>query len=67
MSTWTASSIAPWTFIRTRTAARERRSHLARLRLKPGKHTVRVVVRGEPYGDSKGTNISIDDAILFRP
>ena len=35
--------------------------------LKNGKHTVRLVVRGEPFGESKGTNISIDDAILFRP
>ena len=34
--------------------------------LKNGKHTVRVVVRGEPFRDSKGSEISIDDAILFR-
>jgi hypothetical protein len=35
--------------------------------LKNGKHTVRLVVRGEPFADSKGTEISIDDAIVFRP
>jgi hypothetical protein len=34
--------------------------------LNPGKHTVRLVVRGEPYGDSTGTDVSIDDLIVFR-
>ena len=34
--------------------------------LKNGKHTVRLVVRGEPFRDSRGAEISIDDAILFR-
>jgi hypothetical protein len=34
--------------------------------LKNRQHTVRLVVRGEPFRDSKGTNISIDDAIVFR-
>ena len=34
--------------------------------LKNGKHTVRVVVSGEPFRDSKGTQIAIDDAIIFR-
>lgn len=34
--------------------------------LKSGKHTVRLVVRGEPYADSKGSDIAIDDLIIFR-
>ncbi len=34
--------------------------------LKPGKHTVRLVVRGESYGDSKGTEIGVDSLIVFR-
>jgi hypothetical protein len=34
--------------------------------LKPGKHMVRLVVRGEPYGDSKGSEIGIEDLVVFR-
>jgi hypothetical protein len=34
--------------------------------LKNSKHTVRVVVRGEPYSGSKGSDIGIDDLIVFR-
>ena len=34
--------------------------------LKNGKHTVRLVVRGEPYGESKGSDIAIGDLIVFR-
>ncbi len=34
--------------------------------LKPGKHTVRVVVRGEPYPGSKGAEIQIEDIVVFR-
>jgi hypothetical protein len=34
--------------------------------LKNGKHTVRLVVRGEPYAESKGSEIGIDDLIVFR-
>lgn len=34
--------------------------------LKHGKHTVRLVVLGEPYADSKGSDIAIDDIIVFR-
>ncbi|MBI4874509.1 MAG: ADP-ribosylglycohydrolase family protein [Acidobacteria bacterium] len=34
--------------------------------LKNGNHTVRLVVRGEPFRESKGSEISIDDAIVFR-
>jgi len=35
--------------------------------LKNGKHMVRLVVRGEPFRDSKGTEIAIEEGILFRP
>ncbi len=34
--------------------------------LKRGAHKVRLVVRGEPYGESTGTLIAIDDAVVFR-
>ena len=34
--------------------------------LKNGSHTVRLVVRGEPYGESKGADIGVDDLIVFR-
>lgn len=35
-------------------------------KLKPGKHTIRLVVRGEPYGESKGTEIGVDNLVVFR-
>jgi hypothetical protein len=34
--------------------------------LKNGTHTVRLVVRGEPYGAYKGADVGIDDLIVFR-
>lgn len=34
--------------------------------LAPGKHTVRLRVRGEPYPGSKGAAIEIEDAVVFR-
>ncbi|MBI3667968.1 MAG: ADP-ribosylglycohydrolase family protein [Acidobacteria bacterium] len=34
--------------------------------LKSGEHTVRLVVRGEPYRESKGTEIAIEDLVVFR-
>jgi hypothetical protein len=34
--------------------------------LNDGKHTVRLVVRGEPYTGAKGSDISITDLIVFR-
>lgn len=34
--------------------------------LRPGKHTVRVAVRGEPYPGSKGSEIQIEDIVVFR-
>lgn len=34
--------------------------------LKPGKHTVRIVVRGEPYPGSKGAEIALTDLVIFR-
>jgi hypothetical protein len=35
-------------------------------KLKDTKHTVRIVVRGEPYPGSKGADIGIDDIVVFR-
>lgn len=35
--------------------------------LKPGSHTVRLIVRGEPYPGSKGADVSIEDLVLYRP
>ncbi|MFB3921580.1 MAG: ADP-ribosylglycohydrolase family protein [Terriglobia bacterium] len=34
--------------------------------LAPGKHVLRVVVRGEPYPGSKGAWVHIEDLIVFR-
>lgn len=34
--------------------------------LKPGKHTVRLEVLGEPIFDSKGTEIAIEDLVVYR-
>jgi hypothetical protein len=34
--------------------------------LTPGKHRVRAVVRGEPYPGSGGSEIGIDDLVVFR-
>jgi hypothetical protein len=34
--------------------------------LKPGRHEVRLVVRGETYGESNGADISIHDFVVFR-
>jgi hypothetical protein len=34
--------------------------------LKSGKHTVRLVVLGKPYGGSKGAEIALQDLIVFR-
>ena len=33
----------------------------------PYSDTIRLVVRGEPYQDSKGSDIGIEDLIVFRP
>ena len=34
--------------------------------LSPGKHTMRLVVRGEPFPGSRGANIQIEDMVVFR-
>jgi hypothetical protein len=34
--------------------------------LAPGKHTVRLVAKGEPYPGSKGSEIAVTDLIVFR-
>ncbi len=37
-----------------------------RFRLRPGKHELRLVVRGEPFPGSRGTTIGIEDLVVFR-
>ncbi len=37
-----------------------------RFDLAPGKHTLRVVVDGKPYGGSQGAWISIQDVVVYR-
>ena len=34
--------------------------------LEDGEHTVRLVMLGEPYGDSQGTKVAINDLVVFR-
>ncbi len=34
--------------------------------LRPGKHTIRLVVLGEPYPQSAGAEVAIDDLIVFH-
>jgi len=34
--------------------------------LKPGKHTVGLVVRGEPYPGSAGAEIAVEEFVVFR-
>ena len=34
--------------------------------LKPGKHNVRVVVLGEPFGNHKGTDVAVDSLIVYK-
>ena len=34
--------------------------------LPDGEHTIRLVVKGEPFGDSAGADITISDLIVFR-
>jgi hypothetical protein len=34
--------------------------------LKSGKHTLRVKVLGEPYGESRGARVGIDSLVVFR-
>jgi hypothetical protein len=35
--------------------------------LKSGKHTVKLVTRGEPINGSKGSDISLEELVVFRP
>lgn len=37
-----------------------------RFDLPPGKHTLKLVVRGEPFGHSKGTEIRVHSLIIYR-
>lgn len=38
-----------------------------KFRLRDGKHTLRVVLRGEPMYPGKGAEVGIEDLIVFRP
>jgi len=35
-------------------------------KLQPGKHSIRLVVLGEPYGESAGTEVTVEEVIVFR-
>ena len=37
-----------------------------RFGLADGEHTIRLVVKGEPFGDSAGADVTISDLIVFR-
>lgn len=47
-------------------ATKNRESLYHEFKLKPGKHTVRLTVRGEPYKESKGARISLQGLVVFR-
>ena len=34
--------------------------------LRPSRHTIRVVVRGEPFAGSQGSEIGIEDLVVYR-
>ena len=46
--------------------ARGEESIWHRFGLKAGSHTVRLVVRGEPFPGSTGTSVTLTDAVLFQ-
>lgn len=35
--------------------------------LSAGHHTIKLMVKGEPYGQSKGTEVRVQDLIIYRP
>ncbi|MFQ5741879.1 MAG: ADP-ribosylglycohydrolase family protein [Acidobacteriota bacterium] len=37
-----------------------------RFGLEEGQHTVRLVVQGEPFSDSRGSTVAIEDLVVFR-
>jgi hypothetical protein len=37
-----------------------------RFDLKPGTHTVRIVVRGKPYSGSQDAWVNLEDLIVYR-
>lgn len=47
-------------------AAKNRESLHHEFKLKPGRHTVKLTVRGEPYKESKGARISLQGLVVFR-
>ena len=65
-STLTESSVAKSMSIRTRTRQKNGESVWHEFKLEPGKHSVRLVVRGEPYAGSPGAEIGVQDLVVFR-
>lgn len=47
-------------------ATKNRESLHHQFKLKPGRHTVKLTVRGEPYRESKGAKISLQGLVVFR-
>lgn len=47
-------------------ATKNRESLHHEFKLKPGRHTVKLTVRGEPYKESKGARISLQGLVVFR-
>jgi hypothetical protein len=47
-------------------AVKNRESLYHQFQLKPGRHTLKLTVRGEPYRESQGAAISLQDLIVFR-
>lgn len=47
-------------------AAKREESIFHDFNLAPGKHTLRVVVLGKPYGDSKGSDVYLNDIVVFQ-
>jgi hypothetical protein len=47
-------------------ATKNRESLHHQFKLKPGRHTVKLTVRGEPYKESKGAKISLQGLVVFR-
>ena len=60
------SSIGQWMYTLMRNARKNGESVWHAFRLRPGKHAVRVAVLGEPYTGSSGSEIGIQDLVVFR-
>lgn len=47
-------------------ATKNRESLFHQFNLKPGRHTLRLTVLGQPYKESKGSRISVHGVVLFK-